>query len=51
MSSTHGKAVKGLNVSIYIYNVCKGRLGSGGGGGGKGLCKPKKTSNNLTKSL
>ena len=31
-----------LNVTIQIYNICKGRLGSKGG---KGLYKRKKTSN------
>ena len=31
-----------LNVTIQIYNICKGRLGSRGG---KGLYKRKKTSN------
>ena len=34
-----------LNVAIQIYNICKGRLGSGGGGVGKGLYKRKKTPN------
>ena len=29
-----------LNVAIQIYNICKGRLGSGG----EGLYKRKKTS-------
>ena len=34
-----------LNVAIQTYNICKGRLGSGG----KGLYKQKKTSNILQK--
>ena len=34
-----------LNVAIQIYNIFKGRLGSGGGGGlGKGSYKRKKRS-------
>ena len=38
-----------LNVAIQIYNICKGRLGSGGGGGGGGFVFAKEDIKCLTK--
>ena len=39
------------NIIIYIYNMCKGPLGSwgGGGGGGGGVVYAKEDINHLTK--